>query len=197
VEVGPDVGFWSRPAEGEGVKYSPGLAYGAHARAELWSFLGFRVSFSQSTHAVEVPAGSLGLPGSVLDQPDLEVFQIGGRLEPTLMPLPTLRLWAGVGVAWARATAPQPSSSGALQIRYADRSGVMLEYSGALGATWDAVPRWLALTLSGSAGIVTDQSGDLFLEHVVSDGTGGTTRLQGLPEFAGSYAVHLGAGIVL
>lgn len=197
LEVGPDVGFRMRPAKGDGVSYGPGFDYGAHVRVELLSFLGFRAYFDNSTHAVDVPRGSLGLADTQIDQPDLEVFQLGARLEPTYMPLPTLRLWAGVGLAWARATAPQPSSTGATHVRYADRSGVWLEYSGALGATWDFVPRWAAATLSLSGGLVTDQSGDLFHDHVVSDGAGGTIRMDGLPELEASFAAHLGVGMIL
>ena len=197
VEVGPDVGLWSRPAKGDGVSYAPGFAWGIHARAELHRYLGFRAYLSNAKHAVDAPRGSLGLSDTQVDQPDLEVIQLGARAEPTLMPTPTLRLWAGLGIAWARATAPEPSSSGAVQIRSADRSGVLLEYSAALGATWDVVPRWLAATVSASGGLVADQTGDLFQDRAVGDGAGGTTTLGAMPELAGSYAVQLGLGMIL
>ncbi|MBI3206069.1 MAG: hypothetical protein HYZ29_31325 [Myxococcales bacterium] len=197
LEIGPDFGIWSRPAKGETVEYAPGFAWGAHVRAELLPFLGLRAYFDNSTHAVDVPRGALGLDGTQIEQPDLQVFQLGARLEPTFMPAPTLRLWAGVGVAWARATAPAPSSTGAMQIRHADRSGVFLEYSGALGATWDFVPRWLAATLSVSGGLLTDPSGDLFDEAPVNDGAGGTAKMGGLPEFSASYVAQLGVGLIL
>lgn len=197
VEIGPDVGVWSRPAEGNGVSYAPGLAYGAHARVELWRFLGFRVYANQSSHAVDVPRSALGLDDTQIEQPDLEVFQLGARAEPTYMPMPTLRLWAGLGVAWARATAPEPSSSGATAIHYADRSGVLLEYSAALGATWDFVPRWLAATASVSGGLIRAQTGDLFNAHTVNDGAGGTRRMGGLPEFESSFSALLGVGMIL
>ena len=197
LEFGPDVGIWSRPAKGDQVSYAPGFAYGLHARVEVFSFLGVRAYFNNSTHAVEIPRGALGLGDTQIDQPDLAVFQLGARAEPTYMPMPTLRLWAGVGVAWARATAPEPSSTGANQIRYADRSGVVLEYSAALGATWDVVPRWLAATLSVSGGILSDPSGDLFHAQPVNDGAGGTARLQGFPAFESSLAAQLGVGMLL
>lgn len=197
LELGPDVGLWARTAKGDDVSYAPGLGYGVHARAELWRFLGLRIYFNNATHAVDVPRGSLGLPDTQLDQPDLRVFQLGARAEPTFMPLPTLRVWCGVGIAWARATAPEPSSTGANQIRYADRSGVFLEYSAALGATWDFIPHWLAATLSVSGGLVGEQSGDLFHEQPVADGAGGTARMAGFPELASSFSAQLGVGMIL
>lgn len=197
LEIGPDFGIWARPAKGDKVEYSPGFAWGGHVRAELLPFLGFRAYVSNSTHTVRVPRGALGLDGTQLNQPDLQVFQLGARLEPTFMPAPTVRLWAGLGAAWARATAPAPSSSGAMQVRYADRSGVFLEYSAALGATWDFVPRWLAATVSLSGGLVSDPSGDLFHEHSVSDGSGGTVKMGGFPEFSASYCAALGVGMIL
>src|SRR4029078_10920365 len=108
---GPDVGIWSRPARGSGVKYSPGFVYGADARVEIFQFLGFRAYANQSRHAVDVGEGEL-VENTTVDQPALEVLQIGARLEPTYLLLPTLRLWAGLGVAWGRATAPEPDTHG-------------------------------------------------------------------------------------
>lgn len=197
LEIGPDVGIWLRTADSDDVSYAPGLAYGAHARADLWPVLGFRVYFSNARHAVELARGALGLEDTAVDQPDLEVFQLGFRAEPTYMPTSTLRLWAGLGIAWAHVTAPRPTSTGAVQVQYADRTAVFLEYSAAAGATWDFVPDWLAATLSASGGILTSHSGDAFREHTVSDGAGGTVSMGGLPKVKTSFAAHLGVGMIL
>ena len=198
VELGPDVGIWSRPAKGDSVSYSPGLSWGLHARVEVFRFLGFRAYGNTTKHAVEVPRGALGLADTDVQQPDLEVFQLGARLEPTLMPLPTLRVWAGIGAGWGRATAKEPTTTGATNIDFHDRSGVYLEYSAALGATWDAIPSWLAASVSLSGGLVTDQSGDLFHEQQASNANDGSlTRVGALPEFESSFSALVGVGIIL
>lgn len=197
VEIGPDAGVWFRPAKGDGVSYAPGFAYGAHARAELFRELGFRIYVSQARHAVDVPRGELGLADTDVNQPDLEVIQFGARVEPTWMPIDTLRLWAGLGVAWASATAPEPTSSGATEVHYSDRSGVFLEYSLALGASWDVVPRWFTATLWASGGLISDASGDLFHDHQVIDQNGQVAYIGGLPEMASSVSVGLGVGMIL
>ncbi len=188
IEIGPDAGIWSRPAKGDAAKYSPAFAWGAHARIEILPVLGFSAYFNAAHHSVTVSDASV-------DQPPIEVMQIGARLEPTWPVLPTLRLWAGIGAAWGRVTAPSPTVMGIQDVP--DRTGVFLEYSGALGATYDALPHWLAISLSLSGGLVANQSGDAFDEAQVIDQNGQMSRLAGLPELKGSYSALLGVGMIL
>jgi hypothetical protein len=197
VEIGPDVGVWARPAKGNEVTYSPGLAYGLHARADLLGFLGLRVYGASTKHPVSIPRGALGLPATEIHSSDLQVFQLGARLEPTFMPLPTLRVWLGLGAAWGRASADEPATSGANAVDFHDRAGVYVEYSGALGVTWDAIPDWLAVTLCASGGIMTDQSGDLFHDQQASRKDGTLTRIGAMPELESSFSTLLGVGIIL
>lgn len=194
IEIGPDVGIWSRPAEGDSIEYEPALAYGVHLRVPLASFLAITGYFSQASHSVTIPRGSLGLDFEIEQEP-LQVTHLGSRLEPTLEPIPNLRLWLGLGIAWGHIRAEEPDSDG--EMAYADRSGVYLEYSGSLGATWDVIPSWLAVSLSGSAGVLTAQTGDLFDDHQVIQKDGTTTTMGAMPELAGSYSALLGLGIVL
>jgi len=197
IEVGPDAGVWFRTAKGDGVEYAPGFAWGVHARAELWQYLDFAAYFNRAQHSVDVPRGSLGLADTDVEQPALDVLQIGARLEPTLRPIPPLRLWLGLGVAWGHITADAPTISGANAATYADRTGVYLEYAATLGATWDVIPSWLAISLSASGGLLTNQSGDLFHDHQVIGKDGTLARLAALPELESSYAALLGVGIEL
>jgi hypothetical protein len=197
LDVGPDAGIWARPAESDaGVTYSPGFAWGAHLRVELASFLGFRAYYNKSSHSVNVPYGGLGLSGTETDQPALDVMQLGARLEPTWVVVPTLRLWAGAGAGWGRASASQPQTSGANSVRYDDRAGVFVEWSGALGAIWDPLPGRLATTLTLAGGLFSNQTGELFQDEQVING-GVVARIDGLPRFAASYSALLGVGVVL
>ncbi len=177
------------------MKYSPGFVYGAHARIEVFRFLGFRAYANQSHHSVDVPDGEL-VENTSVDQPALQVLQIGARVEPTVLLLPTLRLWAGLGVAWGRATAPEPSTSGALQDP-AERTGVFVEWSGALGATWDVIPAWMAITASVSGGAMSNQSGSMFEKRQAIDANGLFSEIGALPEFKSSFAALVGVGIIL
>jgi hypothetical protein len=188
IEIGPDAGIWSRPAKGDAASYSAAFAWGAHARIEILPVLGFAAYFNAARHSVTVRDARI-------DQPPIEVMQIGARLEPTWPVLPTLRLWAGVGVAWGRVKAPSPSVTDVQDVP--DRTAVFLEYSGALGGTYDVLPHWLAISLSLSGGLVKNQSGDAFDESQVIDQTGFMSRLAGLPEFEGSYSALLGVGMIL
>ncbi len=197
IDVGPDAGVWLRPADSDSVSYAPAFAWGLHARADLWKFLGFRAYFSTAKHAVSITTGQFGLPGTAVDQPSIEVFQLGARLEPTWAVIPTVRVFGGLGIAWARATAPQPTTSGVSEVSYADRAGVFVETSGMLGASWDIVPRWLSASMLFSAGVLSDQSGDMFQDEQVIDQTGTMRRIAGLPRFKNSQSALFGIGMLL
>jgi hypothetical protein len=190
VELGPDFGLWSRPAKDERASYATALAWGAHARVEILPVLGFSAHFNAAKHEVTVADPDV-------DQPPLEVLQIGARLEPTWPVLPTLRLWLGVGVAWGRATAPSPTVVGLQDSSIPDRSGVFLEWSGALGGTYDVIPNWLALSLSFSGGAMANQSGDLFDEGQAVNQNAQMVPFPGMPEIESSFAALLGVGMIL
>jgi hypothetical protein len=198
LEVGPDFGITAREAEGDGVSYSPGFTWGAHLRVELVSFLGFRAYFNNSYHAVDVPDGALAvhsLSPDQVDQEALKVTVIGARLEPTWVVTPELRLWAGLGVAWGRVFAEEPSTEP--EVASHDRTGVLLEWTGSLGGSYDVIPNWFAVTLLLSGGFVSNQSGDVFDRTQAISQTGQITYLGGLPEFASTLSALVGLGIIL
>lgn len=179
--IGPDLFVTHRGSSGEG-SYGAGPGYGAHLRAELTSFLGLRAHFSRVTHDVELPEGALGLPGTRYDQPAVTVTTLGGRLEPTLWLLPTLYVWAGAGVSWGRLVAPIPSTSGALDLTTAERTGVLLEWTGAIGGSVDVIAQRLAITAWVSGGIISNRSGVAFATAQAIDQNGQTVTVDALPE---------------
>ncbi len=99
---------------------------------------------------------------------------------------------AGHASSTGRAT-----STGAISIRTAERTGVGLEFSGALGASVDIVPDWLAATLAVSGAFVTNQSGDVFNTTQGFDQSGAQIAIGGLPRFASSLSALAGIGLVL
>lgn len=190
VEVGPDLGIWSRPAKNDSASYSAGFGWGAHARIEILPVLGFSAYANDAKHSVK-------MADPAIDQPALDVLQIGARVEPTWRVLPTLRLWLGLGIAWGSVGAPAPTMDGVQDASLTDRSGVFLEYSAALGGTYDVIPNWLALSLSLSGGIMANQSGDLFDDTQAITNNGLMSRLPGLPEMESSFSALLGVGMIL
>lgn len=199
VELGPHLGVQYLPADGSAVSYNAGPAWGAHARIELAPWMGLRLSFTRSTHAVTVPDGGLGLPaGTGIHQPDLSVLLLRARLEPTWVVSPRLRLWAAVGAGWGRISAPSVTTTGTeAGLHSAGRKGVMLEFSGALGASFDVIPDWLAASLMVAGGAVTNQSGEVFSRPQVFTADGHRLYMDGLPHFGGSLSALLGVGVLL
>jgi hypothetical protein len=198
LDVGPDFGITARAAEGDGITYSPGFTWGAHLRVELVSFLGFRAYFNNSYHSVDIPTDALvvdGLSPAQAEQEDLKVTMLGARLEPTWVVTPELRLWLGVGVAWGRVFAEELDTNPPVASH--DRSGVLLEWTGSVGGSFDVIPRWLAVTLLLNAGFVSNQSGDVFDRTQAISQTGQVTYLGGLPEFASTFSALIGLGIIL
>lgn len=199
VELGPHFGVEYLPASGSGVSYGPGFAWGGHARIVLAPWLGLRVSFTQSSQPVSVPDGALGLPaGTHIDQPDLSVLLLRVRVEPTWVVSPRFRLWAGVGAGWGRISAPAVTTSGAQAgLHSATRKGVMLEFAGELGASFDVIPNWLAVSLMGSGGVLTNQTGEVFTPSQAFTADGHRIQLAGLPHFGSSLSALLGVGVLL
>jgi len=199
VELGPHIGVAYLPANGAQASYDAGFAWGAHARIELAPWMGFRVSFTKSTHAVTVPDGGLGLPaGTSIDQAALSVLLLRARIEPTWVIGPRLRLWAGVGAGWGRISAPSLTTTGTqTDLHNPAHKGVMLEFSGALGASVDVIPDWLAASLMLSAGAVTNQSGEVFSPSQAFTADGHRIQVGAFPHFGSSLSALLGVGVLL
>ncbi len=199
VELGPHFGVEYLPADGNAASYDAGFAWGAHARVLIAPWMGFRLSFTNSSQAVSVRDGGLGLTaGTRIDQPALSVLLLRARLEPTWVLGPRLRLWAGVGAGWGRISAPSLTTTGTqADLHSPGRKGVMLEFSGALGASVDVIPDWLAASLMLSAGAVTNQSGEVFSPSQAFTADGHRIKIDGLPHFGSSLSALLGVGVLL
>ena len=195
VLVGPDLGLTLRNADGSGASYSPGLSWGAHVRAELLPFLGFRAWFTQTQHSVDVSGADLGLPGHDVDQDPLTIAIIGARLEPTWTVTPRLRLWLGLGVGWNRVNAPIATITP--EVVVAKRKGVFLEWSAALGGSYEVVKDWLAVSLMLSGGFTSNQSGNVFDSVQGIDQTGSKVTVGGYPEIESTASALLGVDVIL
>lgn len=179
--LGADLTLKALPTSDAGVSYLPGLGYGAHARADLMTWLAFRGYFSRNNLPVTTEPGALGLPGSRVAQPNVWLTTLGARLEPGLRPLDRVQLFVGVGVAWNRLVAPIPTTSGQFELVVAERSGVFVEWSASLGAVFDLVPDVIAATITGHGGLLSNVSGSAFDAHAAIDQNGARAAIGGLP----------------
>jgi hypothetical protein len=197
VDVGLLAGISHRPSDQSTASYSAGFAYGVHARIEAARWLGVRAYVLKSDHSVTIPQGALGLPGTDVQQPDLDVTLLALRAEPTWVVTPRIRLWAGIGIGWSFVSADPLTTSGPFTVRTAERHGVGLEPSAGLGGSFDAVPGWLSVSLVTSAGLLTEQSGDMFERVQGIDANGSIVYAAGLPKFESAYSVLLAVGALL
>jgi hypothetical protein len=197
VDIGPDFGIAVRPSNRGSVSYGAAFAVGGHALIELTRWLGFRALFLTSDHSVTIDRGEFGLPNSDVHQPDLDLALIAGRVEPTWVVSRRLRLWAGAGAGLAYFVAPVATSTGELQIQTARRTGVAVDIGGALGGTFEVIPDWFTVALSGSAAFTTGHTGDAFHQVQSFDASGKRYYAESLPEFAGSFAATASLGLLL
>jgi hypothetical protein len=200
LDLGPVLGVSYRGSDSSSIRYHAGPTYGAQARVDVLRWLGVRALVTNSHHAVHVDRGAL-LAGTDADQPGLSVLQLGARVEPTWPVTPRLRLWVGIGAAWDRIWADKPILTG-LPVQAANRTGAAAEYSAALGGTFDAIPRWLALSFCVSGAVVTAQSGSMFerlqgVDESVQRPRNPVVYMAPLPDFEGSFAALLSAGLLL
>jgi hypothetical protein len=201
VDLGMDAGIWWRAARGDGpVSYSPALAWGAHARIELLTWLGVRALALSSQHPASVERGGLGPTASTeVDQPPLQVVMLAAQIEPTWLLTPRLRLYTGLGSGWGSIVAPPPEAR-ETQIVSARRSGVLIECWAALGASYDIVADWVTAGLSLGAGLPVNQSGAVFDRVQALPQNPAAQRIlyyESLPEFALSLSALASIGLVL
>lgn len=216
VELGFELGQQAIPARNGAADYAAGLALVGSARAELRPWLGLRFLARHSRHAVALVPGGLAaadatpdLRGAALEQPALEAWLLGVRLEPTWVMTPRLRLWLGLGAGWLRAEAPPiegelaactPRQLGTLlvscQLHAAERTALASELGLTLGTTVDLIPRWLTLNLSTGLSAIIEPSGSLFGSQQVL-ASGSRHWLSGLPPFGASSTILVGLGLVL
>jgi len=201
VELGATVGVWSRPAQGNGdVSYSAGPAWGGYARIDVRSWLGLRALVLGGTHPVSPSTGALGPASDTrVRQDDLAVTVMSLHAEPSLTPLPRLRLWLGLGTGWGTIVAAAPEARGE-DIRSARRTGVLVEISASLGGSYEIIPDWLTASLTLSGGLPVEQSGDIFrsVQALRQDPAATTIEYyEPLPEFAGTLSGVIAIGLLL
>lgn len=182
--------------------YDPAFAFGPSAGVELWRWLRAEAYARFETFPVKVRPGGFDTgdytyPDTTFEQPALDATGLGFRLLPTWMLLEYLGLQASFDILWTRFTATAPSSSGATEVRSAERAGVGLNYKLGLGVVAEPIPNWLELAATGSYGIFTSQTGSAFELLQGFDQNGYIIHLAPLPRFENSVELLFTAAIIL
>jgi opacity protein-like surface antigen len=188
-------GVWQHGFNGKSASSSVGPVWGFSGRVDPYEWLGVRLSILRGNQPVTPDAGALTRPGLQVEQPDFQVIHWMIRMEPTWHVTSAFSLWAGVGLGWARAIAPEPRISESW--RSADRACVYVEGQWALGAQYEVIRDWLLLDLDLSAGALGYQKGSAHdpIQGFTTDGH--RTHIGGYPDFSRKVQALLGIGVIL
>jgi len=202
VHLGFYAGVSHRSSESDRMNYGTAFAFGPSAGIELWRFLRAEAYARFESFPVEVQKGAFDTgdytyPDTTFEQPNLDATGLGFRLMPTWMVLDQLGIQASFDVLWTRFTATAPSSSGATEVRSAERAGVGLNYKLGLGVVAEPIPNWLEVMATGSYGIFTSQTGSAFEELQGFDQNGNIVHLAPLPRFQNSLELLFTVALIL
>lgn len=202
VHLGFYAGVSHRSSESDRMSYGTAFAFGPSAGIELWRFLRAEAYARFESFPVDVRKGAFdtgdyAYPDTTFEQPNLDATGLGFRLIPTWMVLDQLGIQASIDVLWTRFTATAPSSSGATEVRSAERAGVGLNYKLGLGVVAEPIPNWLEVMATGSYGIFRSQTGSAFEELQGFDQNGYIVHLAPLPRFQDSLELLFTVALIL
>ena len=184
------------------MSYGTAFAFGPSAGVELWRWLRAEAYARFESFPVQVRKGAFDTgdytyPDTTFEQPNLDATGLGFRLLPTWMVLDQLGIQASLDVLWTRFTATAPSSSGATEVRSAERAGVGLNYKLGLGIVAEPIPNWLEIAATGAYGIFKGQTGSAFEELQGIDQNGYIVHLAPLPRFDDSLELLFTVALIL
>jgi len=190
----PVVGVWSHSFTDRRYTSKVGPVWGMDVLIDPVRWLNVRGGVLRGNQPLAITPGALSSDISVY-QPTLEVLRMHLRLEPTYHFSESLSLYAGLGMGWARMTAPAPTTQSSL--RSVQRNSVYLGYEGALGVQFEPIVDWMMIDWSLAGSYLANQSGTAYGEAQAFTADGHRTELSALSKFGMSYRMSLGIGIIL
>ena len=189
-------GSWLHTLNGKGAATSAGPVWGVSGRVDPYRWMGIRVTILRGNQPESPDYGGLGVPNIQISQPDFQIIYWSIRLEPTWHVSRTFSLWAGPGLGWARAIAPEPRVANSNWIT-ADRACVYVEGQWALGAEYELLRDWIMLGVDLSAGTLGWQHGSAHDPIQAFTPEGHMTHVGGYPNFSRKYQALFGLGVIL
>jgi opacity protein-like surface antigen len=203
-EISALAGLSARPAASDanenpdGIGYGPGLQLSFQARGYVWSWLNAAIYHRRASHEIDLPRGAAGLDYEHISMDKVLVYSLGARLEPTYHVSEAFRTWVSVGVGWGRMTL------GKVHVQESDRSytvpdraGVFVEVPLGLGASYEVVPRWLAVQAEADIAHLSNQSGGLHGSTPYVDSNGSLHFAGPMPTQVVSGSFLLGVSLLL
>jgi hypothetical protein len=199
MSVGGFVGWVHRPSQTSAIRYRPGIAWGGYVRPEIASWMGLRLFYREERLPVEVERGAFDYGDDTYDddfeQRDLEVLNLGARLEPTLVLHPRARLRGIFGWSWLWFQAPYPRSD-TFELKRTYRSAVQMDFSFGAGFSLDIIKNWVDLSLDAAYSVPAGQTGSAYdPAQIVRDGR--IQHIRALPRLQNSVDVLISLGVIL
>jgi opacity protein-like surface antigen len=209
-EVGGGVVYVSRPLLHEvpprTPRYQAGVGFGVDLRWELLSFLRIHPYFLHVIHDVSIPPGALTTDGtnsisSATEFPETQAasFSFGAQVEPTWQFNDRLRAWLAAGIGWGRLRIPVQTASdptaGDLFLR--DRAFSFVEFPMGMGAGFDVIERWLAVSYDMAVVPVIGQTGNALESFQGLDAAGQVRDIGPLEPFHVYFAHSLNLALIL
>lgn len=199
LEVGGGLAIVAMPlGDGKGVHLDPGAGFHIRLSWEILRYLWFTGYLVESQNGLDLPSGSLGLPGS-LSSGSAHTYTFGVRASPTLPIGSRVRLWLTAGAGWGRVMYPDitVSQPGPRSFQVRGRAGNVVEVPLGVGAAFEIIPRWLRVHLELTGSFVPSQTGDAFDDGQAVDGAGKLLNVAPMPRLGASIVQTIGLSLVL
>jgi hypothetical protein len=178
IGVGPVAAEMPVHLDGNGnptrVRLTPGPGFNIDLSWQIFRYLRFTGYLFEHNHAVDIPAGSLGMEvPEYVHAPSTHVYSFGVRASPTLPLGARMRLWLTAGFGWGyvgygtltlAGTPPSPCQSPLVNCSSPttihSRAEYMFEIPLGLGGSIEIIPRWLSLRFEIIGAFMPSQTGD-------------------------------------
>ena len=182
----------------DGIGYDPAFQLSFQARGYVWSWLNFAAYYVRSSHEINLPHGAADINYEQIEMGKVLTYSLGARLEPSYHVSDELRTWLSIGIGWGRMSLDKVNvveADRSYTIR--ERTGVFVEVPVGIGASYEVVPRWLAIQAEADIAHLSKQSGKLFDPTSYVDSQGTLDRVGPMPTQTISASFLLGVSLLL
>lgn len=182
----------------DGIGYDPAFQLSFQARGYVWSWLNVAAYYVTSSHEINLPRGAAGFDYEQIEMGKVLAYSLGARIEPTYRVTDEFRTWLSIGIGWGRMRLDK------VNVVEADRSytvrkrtGVFVEVPLGIGASYEVIPRWLAIQAEADIAPLSKQSGKLFDPTTFVDSQGTLDSVGPMPTQTISASFLLGVSLLL
>ncbi len=197
LEIGPSLS-WSKRVTLDGpVSYRAGLGQGAYLRGEVATYLGVSLRYQRAWHDVSIAPGNTPAPGAVFQIDPMRVETLGAYAHPTWPITSRLRAWGTLGIGWSVMQVPSVEVDPPSGAHLRPRRGVFQEVPLGVGVAFDALPRWLVVSMDLMLAVPFSRTGDLFSNDRYYDRHGQPAEATPLPKPTRSRYLFVSLGLPL